>query len=89
MVAEKEKTQRTNKKHDNRQDLYLGASAYRADALPTELRCQLVQPEFNTYTSSNHSAAIFLSCGLFKRHIFFLLTVFFLWMSTVDSIYLV
>ena len=39
----------TNKKHYNRQDLYPGASAYRADALPTELRCQLVEPEFNPY----------------------------------------
>ena len=26
-----------------------GPSAYRADALPTELRCQLVEPEFNPY----------------------------------------
>ena len=57
-----------------RQDLYPGPSTYRADALPTELRCQLVEPEFNPYklyTSLNHSAAIFLSCGLFERHISF------------------
>ena len=66
-----------------------GPSAYRAHALPTELRCQLVQPEFNPDSSSNHSAAILLSYGHFERHISFFLAVFFLWMSTVDSIYLV
>ena len=51
----------TNKRYDTRQDLIPGPSAYRTDALPTEIQCQLVQPEFNYYTSSNHSAAIFLS----------------------------
>ena len=39
----------TNKKYDTRQDLNPGHSAYRADALPTELRCQLVETEFNPY----------------------------------------
>ena len=39
----------TNKKYDTRQDLNPGPSAYRADALPTELRCQLAEPEFNPY----------------------------------------
>ena len=39
----------TNKKSDTRQDLNPGPSAHRADALPTELRCQLVEPEFNPY----------------------------------------
>ena len=64
----------TNTKYDTRQDLNPGPLAYRANALPTELRCLLVEPEFNPcklYTSSNHSAAIFLSCGLFERHISF------------------
>ena len=64
----------TNKNYDTRQDLNPGPLAYRANALPTELRCQLVGPEFNLYklyTSSYHSAAIFLSYGLFERHISF------------------
>ena len=64
----------TNKKYDTRQDLNPGPSTYRALALPTELRYQLVEPEFNPYklyTSSNHSAAISPSCGLFERHISF------------------
>ena len=39
----------TNKKYDTRQYLNPGPSAYRADALPTELRCQLAEPEFNPY----------------------------------------
>ena len=39
----------TNKKYDTLQDLNPGPSAYRAGALPTELRCQLAEPEFNTY----------------------------------------
>ena len=39
----------TNKKYDTRYDLNTGPSAYRADALPTELRCQLAEPEFNPY----------------------------------------
>ena len=37
----------TNKKYDTRLDLNPGPSAYRADALPTELRCQLAEPEIN------------------------------------------
>ena len=43
------KSNGANKKYDTRQDLNPGPSAYRADALPTELRCQLVEPEFNPY----------------------------------------
>ena len=39
----------TNKKYVTRYDLNPGPSAYRADALPTELRCQLAEPEFNPY----------------------------------------
>ena len=39
----------TNKQYVNRWDLNPGPSAYRADALPTELRCQLAEPEFNPY----------------------------------------
>ena len=37
----------TKQKYDTRQDLNPEPSAYRADALPTELRCQLVEPEIN------------------------------------------
>ena len=39
----------TNKKYVTLYDLNPGPSAYRADALPTELRCQLAEPEFNPY----------------------------------------
>ena len=48
-VAEKERTQRNKLKYDTRWDLNPGSSACRADALPTELRCQLAEPEFNPY----------------------------------------
>ena len=45
-VAEKERTQRNKLKYDTRLDLNPGPLAYRADALPTELRCQLAEHEF-------------------------------------------
>ena len=42
----RERKNAKNKKYDTRYDLIPGPSAYRADALPTELRCQLAEPEF-------------------------------------------
>ena len=40
----RERKKATNKKYDSR-GFELISSAYRADALPTELRCQLAEPE--------------------------------------------
>ena len=42
MVAEKERTQRKKDSLESESR----SSAYRADAVPTELRCQLAEPEF-------------------------------------------
>ena len=41
--------QRFARVSETRYDLNPGPSAYRADALPTELRCQLAEPEINPY----------------------------------------
>ena len=47
-LAEKERTQRTKLKIHHSLCFEPRSSAYRADALPTELRCQLIDPEFQS-----------------------------------------
>ena len=64
----------TNKKYDTRQDLNPGPSVNRADALPTELRCQLVEPEFNPYKLTHLQITpplSFIRVDFFERHISF------------------
>ena len=73
-VAEKERTQRNKLKILHSQDLNPGPSAYRADALPTELRCQLAEPEFNPYNHTHVQITpppSFFRMDFFVRHVSF------------------
>ena len=69
----------TNKKYDTCQDLNPVHSAYRADALPTELRCLLAEPEINPYklTDLKITPSISFFRVDFLNDIFLFLTVVF------------